>query len=921
VVEVLVIIRPPAATEDKLGFTLSPADIRRAMGIALSVLVIPAVLAGQQVSGNLIGQVTDEDARPVVDVRVSVEGTELPGLRFSPTDSGGGFRFSGLPVGTYDVHFQRLGYRSLTLTDVTVRLGKTISLRPVRLEVEAVELAPLVVRGSTSLIDPTSSAISMDLLSSVFESLPTERDYKSIIQLLPQANRSFLGDPVNVAGSTGLENMYYVEGVNVTDLYRGSTGTDLPFNFVKAIEVQQAGYAAEYGQALGGLINVVTRSGTPEFEWSAVGFYSGSGVSANARPIPNVLSRDSFTDFDLGLSASGPIVDSALTFFAAYNPRFVSEDISLKGLGLENATITKQMFAVKLDWRVSERTDVAFSVFGDPTTERRVSPAPGVKLANPDPILTSRREGGTNVALRWTHRISNRLHLEGSLGRHARSEDAEGATELGRSEPSFIDRTNLPTITLSGGNGTNQQIGSTRTSARASASLWAAGHALKFGLEFQRNSVDVQNDESPGQIARLSDSVYRSSIFIQDFTTRNRVLSLYLQDGWSVSDRLRLNLGLRWDGQYLIDQNGDVGQSITDQFQPRIGFAFLPDGEGRSKIFGHAGRFYQQLALFWSTIGLAGFDQRQDFSSVDLRQFPGQVDSTLVISDPTVIRGGTDDLRGEHHDEFVLGYEQQIGSRVVVGVSGIHRNLKESITAAFRPDRVFAGGNPGRGELSHLPRSRRKYWALDFSVRVDGARLQSSVSYVLSRTRGNYPGLFVAEAGGLRGGSLGPNNSQLTYFPAQPVNGYGPLPNDRTHVFKVSSSFAATDALNVGVFFVARSGIPLSELGRVTGGFNAPIFLSPRGSEGRTPSTWDLNFRFAYRMPAAGGRVVVDLLHLGNPQSVVNVDQRRFSGAKGSPFAPFDVLVANQVGARAGFATPIGFQPPFQLRVGFEVTH
>jgi hypothetical protein len=307
VVEVLVIIRPPAATEDKLGFTLSPADIRRAMGIALSVLVIPAVLAGQQVSGNLIGQVTDEDARPV------------------------------------------------------------------RLEVEAVELAPFVVRGSTSLIDPTSSAISMDLLSSVFESLPTERDYKSIIQLLPQANRSFLGDPVNVAGSTGLENMYYVEGVNVTDLYRGSTGTDLPFNFVKAIEVQQAGYAAEYGQALGGLINVVTRSGTPEFEWSAVGFYSGSGVSANARPIPNVLSRDSFTDFDLGLSASGPIVDSALTFFAAYNPRFVSEDISLKGLGLENATITKQMFAVKLDWRVSERTDVAFSVFGDPTTERRVS--------------------------------------------------------------------------------------------------------------------------------------------------------------------------------------------------------------------------------------------------------------------------------------------------------------------------------------------------------------------------------------------------------------------------------------------------------------------------------------------------------------------------------------------------------------------
>ncbi len=876
---------------------------------------------GQQVTGHLIGRVTDTASLPVADVRVSIEGPDLSGVRSTTTASGGAFRLSGLPVGTYRVHFQRLGYRALTVIDVTVRLGKTTSLNPIHMDVEAVELAPLVVQGRASLIDPTSTSISTDLLASSFEHLPTERDYKSIIQLLPQANESFLGDAVNVAGSTGLENMYYIEGVNVTDLYRGRTGTDLPYNFVKAIEVKQAGYQAEYGQALGGLVNVVTRSGTPEFQWSTVGFFSGSGVSADASPIPNVLSRTSFTDFDLGLSASGPLIDPALRFFAAYNPRFVTEDIALQGLGLQEATITKHMFAGKLDWRASERTDVALSIFGDPSTERRVSPAPGVRLTNPDPILSSHREGGTNFALRWTTRVSDRLHLEGTLGRHSRSEDAEGATELGRAEPSFIDRTNLPAVILSGGNGTDQRISSTRTSAKASASLWAGDHALKAGFEYQRNSLAVRNDENPGQIARLSPSVYRSSIFIQDFTTRNRVLSLYVQDGWSVTDRLRLNLGVRWDGQYLIDQNGDVGQRITDQFQPRIGFAFLPDAEGRSKIFGHVGRFYQQLALFWSTIGLAGFDQRQDFSSVDPRQFPGQVDSTLVISDPNVIRGGTDDLRGEHHDEFVLGYEQQIGDQVVIGVRGIHRDLKESITAAFRPDREFAGGNPGRGDLSHLPASERKYWALDVSLRVAGSRLRGSASYVLSRSRGNYPGLFVAEAGGLRGGSLGPNNSQLTYFPAQPVNGDGPLPNDRPHVFKLSSSFAATDDLNLGVFFVAQSGIPLSELGRVTGGFNAPLFLSPRGSEGRTPSTWDLNFRIGYEVPRVGGRLVVDLLHVGNTQSVVNVDQRRFNGAKGSPFASHEVLVANQVGERPGFETPIRFQPPFQLRVGFEVTH
>lgn len=883
-------------------------------------LSLPSPATGQQVSGHLVGWITDAQSIPVADVRVVVRGPGMPGARSATTDSRGAFRAPGLPVGDYSVYFERIGYRPLTVTGITVRLGKTASIGRIELEVEAVELAPLVVRGRASLIDPTSTEISTDLLASAFGDLPTERDYKSIIQLLPEANESFLGDGVNVAGSTGLENMYYIEGVNVTDVYRGRTGTDLPYNFVKAIEVKRAGYQAEYGQALGGLVNVVTRSGTPEFQWSAVGFFSGSDVSADAAPIPSVLARESFTDFDLGISASGPLVRDRLTFFTAYNPRFTSEDLLLPGLGLEEATVNQHMFAGKLDWRLSDRTDIVASVFGDPTTERRVSPAPGVTLANADPILSSHREGGTNFTLRWTTRLSDRLQLEGSLGRHSRSEDAEGATEVGRAQPSFIDRTNLPTIVLAGGNGTDQQVASARTSAKTAVSLWAGDHAVRAGLEFQTSALDVRNHENPGQVARLAESVYRSSIFIQDFTTSNRVASAYLQDGWSLSNRIQLNLGLRWDGQYLIDQNGEVGQSITDQLQPRIGFAFRPDQAGRSKIFAHVGRFYQQLALLWATIGLAGFDQRQLFSSVDPRTSPGRVDSTLVISDPDVIRGGTEGLRGEHHDEFVLGYERQVGEHTVIGVQGIHRALRESITGAFGPDREFAGGNPGRGGLSHLPASDRKYWALDVSLRTAGPRLTAFASYVLSRTRGNYPGLFVAEAGGLRGGSLGPNNNQLTYFPAQPVNSHGPLPNDRPHVFKLSSSFAVTGDLNVGASFVAQSGIPLSELGRVTGGFNAPLFLSPRGSEGRTPSTWDFSLRIAYGVPNVGGRLVLDLLHVGNTQSIVNVDQRRFNGARGSPFDSYENLVSNQRGERPGFGTPIGFQPPFQLRLGFEVS-
>jgi hypothetical protein len=511
------------------------------------------------------------------------------------------------------------------------------------------------------------------------------------------------------------------------------------------------------------------------------------------------------------------------------------------------------------------------------------------------------------------------LRFDAVLSRHSRNEDARGATELARTQPSFIDRTDLPTILLSGGNGTDQAIGSARSSLRGSASFDTGGHALKAGFEVQINHLDVRNTENPGQIARLEDSLYRTSIFVQDFTVEDRLLSLYLQDGWSVSESLRLNLGLRWDGQELLDQDGDVGQSIADQFQPRLGLVFLPGTDGRTKVFAHAGRFYQQLALLWSTIGLAGFDQRQVFSTTDPREPGAQSDSTLVLSDPSTVRGGTKGLRGEHHDEFILGFERQFADRAVFGLRGVHRVLRESITAAFRPDREFSGGNPGRAELDHLPPSRREYSALEVTLQAGGSRGSALASYVLSTSRGNYPGLFVAEAGGLRGGSFGPNNNQLTYFPAQAVNAEGPLPNDRRHVFKVSGTVALTGRILAGIVLGLQTGTPLSELGRVTGGFNAPLFLSPRGNEGRTPTTWDLNLRLAYRVPTVGGRLILDLLNLGNPQAIVNVDQRRFNGSRGSPFESYEELVANQRGERPGFGAPVAYQPPFQLRLGFEL--
>ncbi|HUG02209.1 MAG TPA: carboxypeptidase regulatory-like domain-containing protein [Longimicrobiales bacterium] len=911
---------------------------------------VPAA-AVQDATGALAGRVLDADGRGMTGATVLVASDALLADLAASTDARGAYRVAFLPVGIYRVEVRALGYRGVVYEGVRVGLGATTGLPPSVLAPAPVAMEPLRVDARRPAIDPTSTAIAAELSAAELERLPAGRDFASFLSLLPLANESFYDDPVNVAGATGLENAYYIDGVNVTDLYRGRAFTSLPFDVVEAVQVVQGGYAAEYGHALGGIINVVTRSASSSAGASAFAYWSGDGVAASARPEPGVAARTDAADYDVGFSVGGPLLAGRLAAFAAYNPTFSRADVGLAGLGVEEETATHHVFATRLDWRAGRAWDVALSVFGDPSTGRVVSPPSGtVRLLNPDPILSRHRDGGVNASLHATWRGGGDLLLRGSLSRHSGREDVEGATELGRSEPASIDRTGAPQIVLSGGNATDQRIRSARTGVRVSAETRLGAHVLKGGLEYQDNRLDVRIEENPGQIIRTAADRWEVTFFRQDVTVRNRVATAYVQDSWTPVRQVTVNAGLRWDGQYLIDQGGGVGQRLTDQIQPRVGVVYRPDAGARHKLFAHAGRFYQQLPLYWSTLALAGFDQRQEvFLSDPLAG--GAPDSVTVFATPDEIRGGVDGLRGEHHDELVAGWEAAVGDRTGVALRGVRRVLRRSVTSAFRPDGAFTGGNPGFGPLDHLPRSTRTFEALEASVRHRGARHALLASYVLSRNEGNYPGLLAADAGGLRGGSFGPNNDMLTYFPAQAENADGPLPNDRPHVFKLLGSVDAWGGLGFGTTLVVASGTPLSEFGRVPGGFNTPLFLAPRGSEGRTPALWDLSFRVRYDWSGAGGaagsgvvggaggsgvaggaggaggaagwipagRVVLDLLHVGNPQSAVRVDQRRFNAARGSPFATYEQIVANQVGEREAFGAEIGYQPPFTVRLGVEV--
>jgi hypothetical protein len=160
-----------------------------------------------------------------------------------------------------------------------------------------------------------------------------------------------------------------------------------------------------------------------------------------------------------------------------------------------------------------------------------------------------------------------------------------------------------------------------------------------------------------------------------------------------------------------------------------------------------------------------------------------------------------------------------------------------------------------------------------------------------------------------------PNASPQFDFADIMANLTGLLPNDHTHVLKLHGSCRFPFGLNVGISLLWQSGAPLNELGGSIHGIDWPIFLRPRGTAGKLPSTWDLNIRFAYDTPAWFGsrvrpRLIMDIFHVGNQRRVVMQDQQRYFNQDSH---------GNQIDPNPTYGQPIRFQPPRSIRLGMEI--
>jgi Carboxypeptidase regulatory-like domain/TonB dependent receptor len=891
----------------------------RPITVALLLGLFHCSLAlAQQTGGRIEGRLVKPDSTGLDEVQLRVTGTGLLGTRETYSDRSGRFQFPALPVGTYSLSARRIGFQPVLVENISVRLGETTNLQDVTVSATPVELAGIEVT-TPATFDPTETGSRTTLDARQLDVLPLSRDFRDIALLAPTSIPSYLGraggvpDGVNISGATGIENTYYLDGINITDVFHGGAGLDLPYNFVDQIEIGTGGSTAEDAQALGGVVNVVTPNGGDRLRASVFGFYS----SDELRTDPKVLLGSTETGFrlyDVGVRVDGPVLRRQLSFFGAYNWVSEKREHSL-AFGPADNTNGKHLFAAKLNWRAGPHTSAAFTIIGDPSHSEGLGGSifgAGVPI-DPDGLRRRETGGGIGLSASASHFLTPKLVLEGTLAQSIRDGKDEPATPAGRA-PIVIDEVDG---TLSGGGGIFSSHHSRRRSAGAALTWQLGSHNLRTGVLYELLYLSSQFDASRpslGTIIRADTNVWSwHSNHSGPGVGENRTPSVFIQDAWQIRPRLALTAGLRWSRQTVHNLTSEtINFRVQDGLQPRVGVVFQPGTTGAQRVYASYGRVANQLTL-------RGVDEGNGFGAETLFVFPQdpRVDTTGGTIDLTTSHtggfGSDGTLRGETADEWAIGYDRHLGRRVRVSLRGVIRVHRDAVQLGLEPTGVLLMGNPGHGALARFPLPRRTYHAVELTLEhsAEGRWPWLRVSYVLSRTRGNYSGLYGSDWS-LDFGHVGP----LYLTPEQHENGTGLLPNDRPHVLKAFGAHPVSSRLVVGAFFLLASGTPISEYGGISG-LAAPFrkLVRQRGTRGRTPTIWDLGLRTTYEMPThlrpgSRARLLLDLEHIGSPRAPVDYDQVHFTCLDDA---------GTQSCPNAGYGRVTQYQLPMTARLGVEM--
>lgn len=928
--------------------------------VALAAIVLllssPAWAQVNQ-TGTLMGTVSDAQGQPLPGASITLKSPAmiLPQMA-TVTNDKGLYRFLSLSPGLYEITIALDGMNTVIRRDIKVSVSQTTTIDAI-LEQSALSESVVVV-GQAPTIDLQSNTKSTTLDRMFLASVPTTRNLDAYFGMAPgviaeQNNANGLMSSAN--GSGVRDNTFNMDGVNLTAPDVGTQQIEFGMDIVDEIAIQTGGLPAEFGDAQGAMVNIVSRSGGNKLSGSASAYYNSEKLQSNntsGTPLEGSESGYKYI-FEPSLTLGGPLVKDKLWFFASLS--FNTRSANVAGFPYDQPDqIPAKQFRpypfLKLSFQPSEKDRFILSYSFSDNRQDNVGAGPfmtvdsTIKWDQPAHIFN----------FQWTRMFSSSFYADFKVG-YFKSE-----INL-RAKNSEAARVDVLTNFVSGGYGVSDLYTATRFQANSNGTYFVDGlvgsHEFKAGAELQLTGATRNFEPNPDpmngmtQIMTLMGTPLYGLVFAPVHSKQATTnVYAYLQDSWKPAKRLTLNLGLRLSHQVgrLPAQNQDEGprsflgvdfnRSITSaltafrrtSLSPRLGLVYDLTGDGKTLLKASFSRYIQaNVTDYFAKASPNSFFVYAQLLFPWGMPIPG---AYLFASYPTAAQVGYNGsgLKSPRTDEVTLSVEREIAADWSLSARYMKkwdRDLVEDVDAnqldidALMNDgslvwtnwtqvpfvdpydgaqKVFWAQNailPSSLYLVNPPGAKRDFDGFELSLTKRYSRGWSLMaSYVWQNSRGLIGTDWTASFTG----------STLYNNPNAHISAVGRLPLERRNQVKLQGMVTGPWGVNVSAFFRYYSGqrytrtVANTDLGIMLPQGQATINAEEKGSRGLpAQAILDLRLEKVFRLGATSFGIFADAFNLFNGNKAVEVQER-----SSSPALVFDQMTR--------------IQDPRAVRLGFR---
>jgi len=843
------------------------------------VLAITVVFAGgafaQASGGALHGRVTDETGGALPGVTVTVSNPDTGFSRSTVTGGDGAYTFSALPVGRYSVLADLAGFGAVTNKGVEVTvatdraLNVTLRQAAVKEQITVTAEAPLVA---------TSPTVGTVVSQQELQNLPLNgRQFANLGSLAPGTTLSVNSDPtkpgqqtIALNGGSGRNVNFIIDGGDNTDDTIGGALQNFNIDAVQEFKIQTMAYKAEYGRSSGGVLSVVTKTGTNQFSGSAFEFYRDKQFNSETESEKLAgIGKQPYTRHQYGVSFGGPIQKDRTHFFATYEKtdRHTSYTVNT-GLGLLGAAegqtlglpFHDQLGTAKVtsDINAKQYLQVRYGF------QKNLDKYGQSALAAPDSLGTTRNDYKSLLAGHTAQLGSNRVNefiFQWTKFANSITADSLNPYIYYPSGAHSGQNVNTPQTT-------NQKKYQYKDDFSWSSQLGGMHHDFKAGAQYV-NEPTLGGDFTTGTAGQFSlkddkvgspvVSIIVNGGFFGD-STPIKQYNGYFQDDIGVNKNLTINAGLRYDlwTGYEIDQStnpnwigitsaaiqskyhesyiqdfagGKTTKDDRNNWGPRLGFSYDLRSDGRNILRGGVGRYYDfpytnATILFPKGAVQSQFGPVYQFEDPNgiknpngsffkpgdplpqPNQAPPLGNATRELASPT--------LATPYSDQFSLGYSTEISPILGMNFEVVSARYKD-IPFRFRANPIDPA--TGKRRFAAFAPSNFRLWYGKGHAQYDGvnigfhSRIGSSFEaqgfYTYSKARGN----ILAGADEFRVVDAGFQPDVLRDTSVDPLNPdcnacNGPLDTDARHRVTLSGTYRAPFGINVSGILRYRSALP-----------------------------------------------------------------------------------------------------------------